>query len=215
MDCACSRRGVGTVLLLTTCLAVAPAFGSGPPVRRTGWAEFSGVPPGTSVVVLLNDGRRLERYMVGTTGDSLIAIDLSEVNSRDRRELVLSLVRESPQRYLSATYVEVDGNRVPVVQRFDRASIVTVARPRPVVFTLSAPLRCMLSYSGPCPNCDAAQTALNGETPIPSPLHGRTAADPLMGEVLYRAPTALAPNPLDTVPWGQLRPLLPASLRGK
>jgi hypothetical protein len=104
---------------------------------------------------------------------------------------------------------------VPVVQRFDRASIVTVAKPRPLVFTLPPPLQWMLAHSGPCPNCDAAQTALDGETPIPSPLPRRAAADPLMGEALYRAPTALDLNPLDAVSWGQLKPLLPASLRGK
>ncbi|HEX7486731.1 MAG TPA: hypothetical protein VF332_11295 [Vicinamibacterales bacterium] len=204
-----------TVLLVTTFAATAAMAASESPPPRTGWAGLSGVAPGTAVIVLLNDGRRLERYVVGTTADSLVAVDLSLIASRDRREQVLSLVRESPQRFLSATDVEADGRRVPVVQRFDRASIVTVAKPRPLVFTVPPPLRWMLAYSGPCPNCDAAQTALNGETPLPSALPRRAAADPLMGEVLYRAPMALTPNPLDSQSWEQLKLLLPASLRGK
>jgi hypothetical protein len=103
-----------------------------------------------------------------------------------------------------------------VVQRFDRSSIVTVAKPRPVVFTLSPPLRWLLAYSGPCANCDTAQTALaGGSTPLPSPLPRRPEPAPLWGEVLYQSPTALAPNPLDDTSWQQLKPLLPASLRGK
>ena len=212
MDCARPRRDVVTVLLLTTFAATAAG---GPPPPRTGWAELSGVAPGTAVVVSLKDGRRLERHMVGTTSDSLITIDLSAITSRGRREEVLSLVRASPQRYLSAAYAEEDGRRVPVVQRFDRAAIVMVAKPRPLVFTLSIPIRWMLAYSGPCPNCDTAQTALDGTTPLPSPFPRREATDPLLGKVLYRSPTALAPNPLDDVPWSQMRQLLPASLRGK
>ena len=40
-------------------------------------------------------------------------------------------------------------------------------------------------------------------------------ADPLVGEVLYRAPVPLGTRLLDDVTWEQLRLLLPASLRGK
>lgn len=215
MDRACSRFGVGIVLLLTMVAATAALAAGEQPPPRTGWAELSGVSPGTAVVVWLDDGRRLERHMVGTTGDSLITVDLSLIASRDRRDEILALVRESPRQFLSTTYVEAGGSRVSVVQRFDRDSIVIVAKPRPLIFTLSPPLRWMLAYSGPCPNCDTAQTVPNGTTPLPSPFPRREAADPLMGKVLYRTPAALGPNSLDDVPWSRLRPLLPASLRGK
>jgi hypothetical protein len=189
------------------------AAGEQPPLRA-GWAELSGVAPGTAVIVLLDDGRRLERLIVGTTADTLITVDLSRIASRDRRGQVLALIHDRPQQYFTRAFVEGNGVLIPVVQRFDRNAIALVARPKPLVFTPPAPLAWMLSSSGPCPNCDAAQTAL-GPTPLPSPLPRRVAPGPLMGKILYAAPAATSLNPLDAVPWPQLQPLLPASLRGK
>jgi hypothetical protein len=129
MDWARSRCDVVTIFLLTTCAAAAVTAAGGPPPPRTGWAELSSVAPGTAVVVLTNDGQRRERYIVGTTDDSLLTVDLSSIASRSRREEILALVRKSPPQYVSTTYVEADGRRVPVVQRFDRAAIVMVAKP--------------------------------------------------------------------------------------
>jgi hypothetical protein len=207
---------VRNVLLLAALVASAPSAASEQPVRRTGWAELGAVAPGAAVVVLLDDGRRLERHIVGTTADTLITVDLSRIALRDRREQVLALIHDRPQQYFTRAFVEANGVLIPIVQRFDRTSIVAVARPRPLVFSPPAPLAWMLSnsvYSGPCPNCDAAQTAL-GPTPLPSPLPRRAASDSLVGEMLYAAPAATAINPLDAVSWQQLKPLLPASLRG-
>jgi hypothetical protein len=208
------RRSVAAVLLAVPWLA-APASGAEPSGTRTGWAELSRVKPGTVIVVQLNDGRRLERCMVGTTDDALDTVDLSLVSSRERREQVLALIRQSPQRDVGSVAVETDGTRVPIAQRFDRTTIVMVSRPKSVVFNPPAPLSWMLHYAGPCPNCDTAQTALAGETPLPSPLPRKAETDPLGGEVLYRAPASVATKPLDDVTWEQLRLILPASLRGK
>jgi hypothetical protein len=190
MNRACVRRGVFGILLAFLCLG-ARTSGAQPDVRRTGWAELSRVEPGTTIVVQLTDGRRLERHMVGATADALDTVDVSSVASRDRRA------------------------QIPITQRIDRAMIVTVSRPKSVVFVLPTPVDWLLHYAGPCPNCDTAQTALTGQTPLPSPLPRKADVDPLVGKVIYRAPAAAFPNPLDSLTWTQLQPLLPVSLRGK
>ncbi len=206
MNRACFRHGVVQILLAVLWLAV-PASGAPSGEQRTGWAELSRVQPGTAIVVLLTDGRRLERHMVGTDDEALDTVNLSGIASRDRREQVLRLVRESPERCVGA--------HVPIAERVDRAVIIMVARPRSVVFKPPAALGWLLHYAGPCPNCDVAQTAFSGKTPLPSPLPGKADTDPLVGEVLYRAPLPAATKPLDDVTWEQLRLLLPASLRGQ
>ena len=214
MTGACCRRGMSGVVLASLWLAF-PAFGAEPNVRGTGWAELSRIEPGTAIVVQLTDGRRLERYLVGTTADALDTVDLSSVASRDRRAQILDLVRESPERYAGPVFVEQDGTRLQVTQRIDRTVIVLVSRPKSVVFALPTPIDWLLHYAGPCPNCDTAQTALTGSTPLPSPLPRRAETDPLMGEVLYRAQASVASNPLDSAQWEQMRLMLPASFRGK
>jgi hypothetical protein len=176
---------------------------------------LSRVAPGTAIVIQLADGRRLERYMVGTTADSLSTVNLSGIASRDRRAEILQLVCESPHRYMGAVSAEENGAQVPIAQRFDRATILMVSRPKSVVVRPPAPLSWMLHYAGPCPNCDSAQTAVTGETVLPSPLPRKAETDPLLGEVLYRAPAASVPQALDDLTWEQLRLVLPASLRGK
>jgi hypothetical protein len=214
MTGACCRRGMSGVFLASLWLAF-PAFGAEPNVRGTGWAELSRIEPGTAIVVQLTDGRRLERYLVGTTADALDTVDLSSVASRDRRAQILDLVRESPERYAGPVFVEQDGTRIPITQRIDRTMIVMVSRPKPMVFALRTPVDWLLHYAGPCPNCDTAQTALTGSTPLPSPLPRKAEIDPLLGEVLYRAPAASAAKALDDLTWEQLRLILPASLRGR
>jgi hypothetical protein len=208
------RRGVVAALLALLWLAT-PGSGAETAEKRTGWAELSRVEPGTAIVVHLTDGRRLERFMVETTADSLNTLDLSLVSSRDRRAQVLDLVREFPQRYSGPVFVEQDGTRVPIAQRIDRSTIVMVSRPKSVVFALRTPVDWLLHYAGPCPNCDTAQTALTGQTPLPSPLPRKADSDPRLGEVLYRAPVPAVTNALDDVTWEQFRLLLPLSLRGK
>jgi hypothetical protein len=208
------RLVIEVALVLLWSLAAVPLHAGVQPAR-TGWAELSHVEPGTAVVVLLDDGRRLDRYLVGTTANGLDVLDLSLVASNDRRGEILALVRSSPGRCVGTVEVASGGALVQIAQRLDRAAILTVARPKPVVFRLPAPLDWMLHYAGPCPNCDTAQTALGGSTPLPSPLPGKAGADPLTGEVLYRAPSQVTPNPLDTVSWSRLKPLLPASLQGR
>ena len=211
-----SRGVVAALLLLATAVPGALLAGAAnePSARQTGWADLSAVPPSTSVVVVLTDGRRLERHVVGTTAEALITVDLSAVASRDLRKQVLVLMRDSPQQYFGAAFVEDDGKRIPIVQRFDRASIVVVARPKPLVFRPSAPLSWLLSYSAPCPNCDAAQTAF-GTTPLPSPLARQASPAPLIGEVLYAAPSVAALDMLGPMTWRQVKDMLPTSLRGK
>jgi hypothetical protein len=208
------RRGVAAALLVLLWLA-APASGAEPADTRTGWAELSRVKPGTAIVVHLTDGRRLERFMVDTTADALNTVDLSLVSSRDRRAQILDLVRKFPQRYAGPVFVEQDGTRIQIAQRIDRDMIVMVSRPKSVVFKLPTPVDWLLHYAGPCPNCDTAQTAFTGQTPLPSPLPRKADVDPLFGEVLYRAPLPAVTNALDDVTWEQLRLLLPLSLRGK
>jgi hypothetical protein len=208
------RRGVVAVLLALPCLALA-ASGAEPAEKPTGWAELSGIKPGTAIVVLLSDGRHLERFLVSATADALNTVDLSLVSSRNRRGQILDLVREYPERYEKPVFVEQDGTLLPITQRIDRSSIVLVSRPKSMVFVLRTPVDWMLHYSGPCPNCDTAQTALTGRTPLPSPLPRKAEIDPLLGEVLYRAPAAAAAKALDDLTWEQLRLILPASLRGR
>lgn len=211
-----SRGVVAALLLLATAVPGALLAGAADErsARRTGWADLSAVAPSTAVVVVLTDGRRLERRVVGTTAEALITVDLSAIASRDLRERVLALMRDSPQQYSGAVFVEDDGKRIPIVQRFDRASIVVVARPKPLVFRPSAPLSWLLSYSAPCPNCDAVQTAF-GATPLPSPLARQASLAPLIGEVLYAAPSVAALDMLGPMTWRQMKDMLPTSLRGK
>ena len=209
-----ARLGIVAALVVSPWLAV-PASGAAPTETRTGWAALSRVEPGTAIVVRLTDGRRLDRYMVGTTADALNTVDLSLVSSRERRARILALVRESPGRYAGPVFVVEHGTQIPITQPIDRAMIVMVSRPKSLVFTLRTPVDWMLHYAGPCPNCDTAQTILNGQTPLPSPLLRKAGADPLVGEVLYRAPVPLGTRLLDDVTWEQLRLLLPVSLRGK
>ena len=189
-------RGVVVALLVLPWLA-ASASGAAPTEKRTGWAELSRVEPGTAIVVHLTDGRRLERLMVDTTADALNTVDLTLVSSGDRRAQIPGLVREFPQRYAVPVLLEQEGTRIQITQRIDRAMIVMVSRPKSVVFKLRTPVDWLLHYAGPCPNCDTAQTALTGQTPLPSPLPGKADTDPYVGEVLYRAPVPVAANPLD------------------
>ena len=208
------RRGVVPALLALPWLAVA-VWGSPPAETGTGWPKLSRVEPGTAIVVILTDGRRLERFMVGTTADALNTVDLTLISPGDRRSQILDLVRKSPQRYATPVLVEQDGARILITQGLDRATIATVSKPKSVVFKLRTPVEWLLHYAGPCPNCDTTQTALTGQTPLPSPLPGKADTDPYLGEVLYRAPVPAAANALDNVTWEQLRLFLPTSFRGK
>ena len=208
------RRGVVAALLALPWLAV-PASGAGPAEKRPGWAELSRVESGTAIVVHLSDGRRLERVMVDTTADELNTVDLSLVASRERRAQILDLVRNSPQRYAVPALVEEDGTRIQITQRIERTMIAMVSKPKSVVFALRTPVDWLLHYAGPCPNCDTAQTAFNGQTPLPSPLPRKEDTDSQWGQVLYRAPAAALPDPLDNLTWPQIQALLPMSLRGK
>ena len=165
------------------------------PTSATGWAELSRVEPGTAIVVHLTDGRRLERVMVDATADALNTVDLSLVSSRDRRAQILDLVREFPQRYAGPAFVEQDGTRIPITQRIDRAMIVMVSRPKSVVFALRTPVDWLLHYAGPCPNCDTAQTALTGQTPLPSPLPRKAESDPRLGRGALPGASARGPQP--------------------
>lgn len=207
-------RGVVLLLLALSWLAV-QASGAEPTEKRTGWAALSRVEPGTAIVLILTDGRRLERFMVGTTADALNTVDLTLVAPGDRRKQILDLVRRFPQRYATPVLVEQDGARMLITQSFDRTVIATVSKPKSFVFKLPTPVDWLLHYAGPCPNCDTTQTAFSGQTPLPSPLPGKADTDPYLGEVLYRAPAPVAANPLDDLTWEQLRLVLPASLRGK
>jgi len=207
-------RGVVAALLALGWLA-APASGAEPADKGAGWAGLSDVKPGTAIVVLLTDGQRLERFMVGATDDALDTVDLSQVSSRERRTQILGLVREFPGRYAGPVLVDQNGTRILITQRIDRTMIAMVSKPKSVVFALRTPVDWLLHYAGPCPNCDTTQTAFTGQTPLPSPLLRKADTDPLMGEVLYRAPALAVTNALDDVTWEQLRLFLPLSLRGK
>jgi len=207
-------RGVVAALLALVWLADAAA-GSPPAEMSTGWAKLARVEPGTAIVLILTDGRRLERFMVGTTADALNTVDLTLVAPGDRRKQILDLVRKFPQRYATPVLVEQDGGRILITQSFDRATIATVSKPKSFMFKLPTPVEWLLHYAGPCPNCDTTQTAFNGQTPLPSPLPGKADTDPYLGEVLYRAPVLAATNALDNMTWEQLQLFLPASFRGK
>ncbi len=208
------RRRVVALLLALSWLA-APASEAEPAEMSTGWARLARVEPGTAIVVILTDGRRLDRFMVGTTADALNTVDLTLVAPGDRRKQILGLVREFPGRYMGPVLVDQNGTRIQITQRVDRATIATVSKPTSVVFKLRTPVDWLLHYAGPCPNCDTTQTAFSGQTPLPSPLPGKADTDPYLGEVLYRAPLLAATNALDNVTWDQLRLFLPASFRGK
>ena len=207
-------RGGAAALLAFQWLA-AQASGSPPAEMSTGWAKLARVEPGTAIVLILTDGRRLERFMVGTTADALNTVDLTLVAPGDRRKQILDLVRKFPQRYATPVLVEQDGGRILITQSFDRATIATVSKPKSFVFKLRTPVDWLLHSSGPCPNCDTTQAAFNGQTPLPSPLPGKADTDPYLGEVLYRAPVLAATNALDNMTWEQFRLFLPASFRGK
>lgn len=213
MSTVSARLGIVAALLFLW--LAAPASGAEPTEKRTGWAELSRVEPGTAIVLILTDGRRLERFMVGTTADALNTVDLTLVAPGDRRKQILDLVRKFPQRYATPMLVEQDGGRILITQSFDRATIATVSKPKSFVFKLPTPVDWLLHYAGPCPNCDTTQTAFSGQTPLPSPLPGKADTDPYLGEVLYRAPGLAATNALDNVTWEQFRLFLPLSLRGK
>ncbi len=209
-----NRRGVVALLLALSWLVVA-ASGSPPAEMSTGWARLARVEPGTAIVVILTEGQRLERFMVGTTADALNTVDLTLVAPGDRRKQILDLVRKFPQRYATPVLVEQDGARMLITQSFDRATIATVSKPKSIVFKLPTPVEWLLHYSGPCPHCATAQTAFSRQTPLPSPLPGKADTDPYLGDVLYRAPVLAAANALDDLTWEQLRLFLPASFRGK
>ncbi len=86
----------------------------------------------------------------------------------------------------------------------------SAAGPKPTV-KIPSPVRWLFAYADRCPNCDATQTIATGKTPLPSPL-------PLADSRARKGEARPAPpaaNPLDDVAWTRLRPLLPASLRGK
>jgi hypothetical protein len=207
------RLAFAACALLFGLLEAAPLHAGGSPAR-SGWAELSALAPGTAIIVELNDGRRLERYLAGTTADELVVLDLSAVASSDRRQKVLDLLRKSPQDYLTSVYVEESGQQIPVVQRFDRGAIRLVAKVKPLPFTLNKTVTSLLlNWSGPCPNCDASQTwAGRKDTVVPSPRPARHAGPLPEGEMVYLAPPA-GPNPLDDMAWEQWRMLLPAGLR--
>jgi hypothetical protein len=201
------------VVLLFSFLAI-PLNAAAQPARRSGWAELSALAPATPIVVVLTDGRQLERYFAATTADELVTVDLSAITSSDRREEVLAMLRKSPQATAASLDVEQAGQRTPVAQRFDRDTIRLVAMPKPLPFRkMNRTLGALLTRALPCPNCDAVQTWVGRkDTVLPSPLPARRTDDSPTGDVIYLAPAA-AVNPLDDVAWGQVQRLLPAGLR--
>jgi hypothetical protein len=210
-----SRRGTGALALFLTSLAPVLAT-AGQPAPKRDWVELSALAPATPIVVVLNDGRQLERYFAATTADELVTIDLSAITSSDRREEVLAMLRQSPQPLMASPFVEQSGRRIPVAQRIDRGAIRLVAMPKPLAFRkMNRTLGALLTRSLPCPNCDAAQTWVGRkDTVLPSPLPARPTDDSATGDVIYLAPAA-AVNPLDELAWERVRVLLPAGLKAR
>lgn len=89
-------------------------------------------------------------------------------------------------------------NTIHVVERFDRSSILTIERSMSHRWNPGV-LGWFLASSGPCPNCDAAQT-LFGSTVLPSPLPAAATT----GEVLYAAQALQAAALPHTLTWPRL-----------
>jgi hypothetical protein len=187
---------VWAALMVAVASAVTTAAG---PSQAPGWSRLMTVSPGDPVVVTLADGRRVERRVVGADWSELVVADLNRVAAGDRRRKMLDLLRTDPVRFAASANIDQEGRRVGVVERLDRASIITVTRPRPCRFQPGV-LGWLLAFSGPCPNCDASQT-LFGDTVFPSPLGAR----PDAGELLYAA-TPLSDGAVPTdLTWAALR----------
>jgi hypothetical protein len=179
----CRSALTGAALLLFACLFGSLAASAAPLPQATSWSRLATVSPGTAVVVSLSDGRHLQRYIVSVDSDALVVADLNRISSSDRRSAALDLLRNQPARFMASATIEDAGQRVEIVERFDRQSILTVARPDPYRFKPGI-LGWFLASSGPCPNCDARQTIPLGRTVLPSPLSASAAS---RGDVLYEA----------------------------
>jgi hypothetical protein len=201
MTHATSRYALAWFALLLGCLAVPLAASAAPTSANTGWSRLATVSPGTAIVVTLSDGRRLQRYIVSADSNALVVADLSRLRSNDRRNALVELLRNEPTKFVASTSVEEGERRLEIVERFERQSILMVARPRPYRFEPGV-LGWFLARSGPCPNCDAAQTMF-GSTVLPSPLK-RTAAPGTTGEVLYAALMLPASDLPDVLTWPRL-----------
>jgi hypothetical protein len=194
----CALAAIGILLGF----AFAPLSASAtPPGPQASWSRLATVCPGTTIVVTLADGRRLQRLMVEPQSDTLVVADLTRIRSRATRDALFNLLRQDPAKFTVSARVEEDGRSMEVVERLDRQSILVVARPTPHRFDPGA-VGWLLNTSGPCPNCDAAQT-LFGSTVLPSPMPA--AERPTTGEVLYVSPTAESPALPDVLTWSQLR----------
>ena len=197
--CRARPSSLAAGVLLLGCMFVPTVVSAGQQGANTGWSRLATVPAGTRVIVGLDDGRRLERVIVNAGPDALIVADLTRVRSSADREALLNLLRNDPIRFaVSASVVEA-GRSITVVERFDRRSILSVARPSSHGWNPGL-LGWFLAGAGPCPNCDATQTlrrvgtATGTPDHIPGPFNGRTvlpsplpATHPTTGEVLYAA----------------------------
>jgi hypothetical protein len=191
----------GLALLLIGCLGARLPASAAPIQPTPGWSRLATVPPGTAIVVSLDDGRHLQRAFVTVDADRLTVADISRLRSSELRRTALQMIRDNPAGFrLSATFEE-EGQRVQIVERFDRQSILAVERPGsnrrdPGI------LAWFFTGAGPCPNCDARQTILLGRTVLPSPL-GASAAT--RRDVLYEVqPLRSGPLPHDLT-WPRLR----------
>jgi hypothetical protein len=220
--CRVRPRSLAAGVLLLGCMFVPTAVSAGQRGANTGWSRLTTVPAGTAVVVMLADGRSLQRLIVNAGPDVLVVADVARVHSSADREALLNLLRNDPIRFaVSASVVEA-GRSIAVVERFDRRSILCVARPSSHGWDPGL-LGWFLAGAGPCPNCDAAQTlrrvgpATGTSDHIPGPFNGRTvlpsplpATHPATGEVLYAA-QLLDPAALPaTLTWPRLHEWLAA-----
>ena len=195
-----SRSSLTAVgILLFGCLVVPTAASAPQSGANTGWSRLATVPAGTPVIVTLADGRRLQRLMVNAGSDGLVVADPGRIQSRADRNALLSLLRNHPARFMVAATTQEAGRPIQVVERFDRRSIVMVARPPSHRLDSGVP-GWFFGHSGPCPNCDARQT-LFGSTVLPSPL---PAAPATTGQVLYAAQALQTSALPQTLTWPRL-----------
>jgi len=197
LTCRSSLAAAG--ILLFGCLFVPTVASAQPPGANIGWSRLATVPAGTPVIVTLADGRRLQRLMVNAGSDVLVVADLTGIRSRADRDALLNLLRNHPAKFMVAATTQEAGRPIQVVERFDRRSILMVARP-PSHRLDPGGLGWFLGRSGPCPNCDARQT-LFGSTVLPSPLPAAPAAT---SEVLYAAQALQASALPQTLTWPRL-----------
>ena len=228
-------------VVLVSLLVAPPMTAAQPPAGQSDWSRVRKVGYGTSILVTLDDGRRLALRVLGADESALYGFQTLEGKLTGRVERTLADVSATWTRILTGSIIVNDKVRISLDGIFDDGRKVADVQqaPRDGIRMISGPVRqrgsarsaailagiggfiglsmaaslAMKDCGGSCSDEKAGMAVALVGFPVGLGVAGYFAGSHTEEGVIYQAPPTAGAGLVD-VPWERLRLALPPSLQG-